>query len=199
MKQIRWLCLFILFYLCPALTAIELYIDPVESSLEFRSTKLGFFEIEGSFDAFSGVFVLDDMTHIKRIEGMVDVNSINTGNSIRDRALRRQDFFDLYQHPSILFIMDRPLVLSSQSAVIKGGLNIKGNIQEVTIPVQIGFLKHKVTKQLVLSVKGKLTLNRHDFDVSGHSLWIDDDVDISFNIIAKTLQGNRQMSVIGSD
>ena len=30
--------LFILFYLCPALTAIELYIDPVESSLEFRST-----------------------------------------------------------------------------------------------------------------------------------------------------------------
>ena len=45
----------------------------------------------------------------------------------------------------------------------------------------------------------EMTLNRHDFDVSGHSLWIDDDVDISFNIIAKTLQGNRQMSVIGSD
>lgn len=56
----------------------------------------------------------------------IDAGSLNTGNRRRDQHLRSRDFFDVEQHPEVLFQSDSA-VLEGQTLKVQGQLHARGS------------------------------------------------------------------------
>jgi polyisoprenoid-binding protein YceI len=108
-----------------------------------------------------------------KIDASVDVNTINTDNSLRDSHLKDEDYFDVAQFPKI--------TLKSVSIKNDGGDKYKGQfnltIKNKTLPVTIPFTAIK--KGDVTVFNGTFTINRRDYDVGGATLTLSDNVIIS--------------------
>jgi len=98
------------------LNATTLQLDPTQSSLTFTVKKLNMLSVTGSFLGLgltATVSQLDTATPvIDTLTGTIDVNSIFTGNSMRDRTLRGPSFFKSTQHPYITVKIHGPLTLA---------------------------------------------------------------------------------------
>jgi len=79
-------------------------VDPVHSNVAFKVRHMMISNVKGQFDKFSGSFVYDEKTKtLKSLTGKVDVNSINTKNSMRDADLKSPNFFDAAKYPTMTF------------------------------------------------------------------------------------------------
>jgi len=107
-----------------------------------------------------------------RLDASVEVNTINTDNSMRDEHLRGEDFFDLAHYPKI--------TLKSVSFKHKSGnnfsgifnLTIKGKTQQVEIPFTYA------DKGNSIIFNGTFKLNRLDFGIGGSSLVMSNEVTV---------------------
>ena len=95
-------------------------LDPTRSSISFDIRHLGVATVHGSFASFTGDLD-DDGARLA-----VDVTSVDTGDSIRDRRLR-SEFFDAEQFPAIAFRA------AGIGPTIHGELTIRG----VTRPISL--------------------------------------------------------------
>jgi polyisoprenoid-binding protein YceI len=72
--------------------------DPTRTTIEFEVEHFwGLHTVRGRFGRLDGVYVLG--TAGPEIELTIDAESVDTGNSARDRHLRSADFFDVDEHP----------------------------------------------------------------------------------------------------
>jgi len=107
------------------------------------------------------------------LEASVDVNTINTDNSMRDEHLRKEEFFDPAHYPKI--------TLKSVSFKQKGGnnysgifdLTIKGKTKQVEIPFTY------IDKGSSITFNGIFKLNRLDFGIGGSSLVMSNEVTVT--------------------
>ena len=82
------------------------FVDPVISSISFEAVQLGFSKVEGHFGGYTVIMNEDEvLNEVNRIEGKVDVTSIFTDSSMRDRHLRSDRFFDILNFPDIFFVL----------------------------------------------------------------------------------------------
>lgn len=88
----------------PAQAAPVTYkVDVDHSTVGFQIRHL-FSQVKGRFDKFQGTIVFDpDAPASTKVEGSIDVASINTNNQKRDNHLRNPDFFDAAKYPQITF------------------------------------------------------------------------------------------------
>lgn len=162
---------------------VILNVDPEDSFVQFNVKKFGLFDVQGTFNAYSVTLDLEGST-IKRIEALVDSNSVFTDNSIRDRDLRSNDFLDSVNHSHISFYSEEPFDLSSKS--IKGILKIKDISQFFTVPVDLDFKKDVRTNQNVLLISVKdFKLDRSKFGFSSFPFVISNEVLVNMNLIMK--------------
>lgn len=109
------------------------------------------------------------------LEASVDVNTINTDNSMRDEHLRGQDFFDLTHYPKIS--------LKSLSFKHKSGNNYSGTfnltIKNKTKQVEIPFTYTDKGNAGVFNATFKI--NRLDFGLGDTSMVMSDDVIITID------------------
>lgn len=107
------------------------------------------------------------------LEASVDVNTLNTDNSMRDEHLRKEEFFDLAHHPKI--------TLKSVSFKQKSGNNYSGvfnlTIKDKTRQVEIPFTY--IDKGSSIAFNGVFKLNRLDFGVGGSSLVMSNEVTVT--------------------
>ncbi len=94
-------------------------------------------DVDGHIAGFesSATINLDDPTQSK-FTGSVNVESLKTGNSIRDWSLRRGKYFDADNHPKIRF-ESTSVTANNNGFLVKGNLTIKGT----TKPLSIDFTK----------------------------------------------------------
>jgi polyisoprenoid-binding protein YceI len=79
-------------------------IDPERSSVEFRvRTFWGLMTVNGRFDRYDGTL---DLADEPAIELTIDADSLDTGNTTRDKHLRSSEFFGVENHPQIRFVSD---------------------------------------------------------------------------------------------
>src|SRR5579863_6286292 len=76
------------------------HLDPGYSLLEFRVSHLVIESVKGRFLNFNGAIWPGETPYIV---GSVEVASLDTNHRERDAHLRSADFFDVKQHPEILF------------------------------------------------------------------------------------------------
>lgn len=81
------------------LQATNYRVDSTHSEVEFKVKHMMISSIKGTFGKFSGTFNLDEKNKkFFSLEGMVDVNSINTKVKDRDKHLKGSDFFDVKKY-----------------------------------------------------------------------------------------------------
>ena len=110
-------------------------IDTAHTHVGFQARHLGLSKVRGQFTSFRGEVQgdLEDLTSVRgRVE--VDIASVDTGNADRDGHLKSADFFDVENHPTMVF-ETRAIEQSDDSYRVLGDLTIKG----ITKPVEFGY------------------------------------------------------------
>lgn len=113
-------------------------------------------DVNGTLSGFesSSSIDLNDIENSK-FKGSVSVETIDTGNSIRNWSLRRGKYFDADDYPKITF--ESSLIQTTEKGfIVKGQLTIKGT----TKPITVNFIKtdSKLT--------GRTTLFSSDFGIT---------------------------------
>ena len=126
------------FCAAPASFAATWDIDPAHTNIGFVAKHLVVAKVRGGFKNFKGTVHIDEKDLSKsKVEVEIDAASIDTGIAKRDDHLRSADFFDVKNHPKILF----------KSKVVKQ--NGKGELEIIGDLTMRG-----VTKPVLLKVVG---------------------------------------------
>lgn len=145
-----------------------------QSHINFNIKNAGF-NVDGEFGEFDAKVNFNKEDPEKSsFYGNIKVASINTDNSMRDRDLKKEKYFDVAKYPSITFQSTRISRKKNNLITVTGPLTIKGTKKEVSFDVQ--YTEGSNGTVFVFS----LPLNRRDFGV-GSSSWILSD-DLSANL-----------------
>ena len=154
--------------------ASEWQSDPAQSELTY-SVSFEQLPINGQFKAFTVDYIAQQQLRV-----VVDITSVDMGNSDINQAIRDVDWFDIKSHSQAVFFSDEIKVVSDIEFLAKGTLQLKGISQSVNVPFSWQPSADSV------SMTGKLTLSRSDFAIgspewaSGDQIGID--VDVSFAV-----------------
>jgi polyisoprenoid-binding protein YceI len=131
------------------------------------------FTVKGKFDSLPSIkLTMPGGSPAKMaLSGTVSAASINTGIGIRDKHLRKPDYFDTEKYP----------VISLQSTGIQNnGKELLGNfnlqIKQITKAVKMVITMAENGN--VVEMNGSFTINRKDFGVGGNSMTLADNVDV---------------------
>ena len=114
----------------PAISDGRWRIDPKRSRVEFQSkTFWGMMTVTGTFDRYDATMELAAEPAISMI---VEADSLDTGNSMRDKHLRSGDFFDVENNPHVRFISDE-VALDGEQLTAHGVLHAAGRSVALSI------------------------------------------------------------------
>lgn len=116
------------------LFADEYQVDVMHSKVGFKIKHLMISNVVGYFDDFKGNYDYDPKTGaLKYLEGVVNVNSINTAVEKRDDDLRSDNFFDVKKYPQMKLKMTK-----LDGDELYADLTIKNITQEVKFEYENG-------------------------------------------------------------
>lgn len=129
-------------------------VDAARSSVAFEVRHLGVSRVRGTFGSFECRLDGGDRP---RIDGVVDVASLATGDAVRDERLLSAEFFDVAEHPAIAFAAGRAIPHA-------GGWRIEGEltIRGVTRPLALAASRADRDDGAV-GITARGTLSRKDF------------------------------------
>ena len=110
-------------------------IDPKHSTAQFTVRHLAISNVSGNFTNVTGTISLNekDITQ-SQVSAVIDVSSVDTRVSDRDKDLRSPNFFDVEKYPTIEFKSKR-IVNSGGKLQVIGDLTMHGTTREVTLDV----------------------------------------------------------------
>ena len=113
-------------------------IDDAHTNVGFVARHMGLSKVRGVFTSFSGE-VHGDSSDIGSVRGRVEVDmaSVDTGNADRDAHLKSADFFDVDNHPSMIFEV-KSVDPERDGYKVRGDLTIKGTTKEVELDYEHG-------------------------------------------------------------
>lgn len=142
-------------------------IDPVHTEIEFTARHMMIAKVHGRFKSFEGTIDLDPKHPAKaRVEGSIDVSSIDTREAQRDTHLRSPDFFDVEKYPKMTFRSTRIEPLGANQYKVYGDLTIKDVTREVVFDaVDEGRTTDPWGNQRI-GVSATTKINRKDFGLT---------------------------------
>lgn len=164
-----------------ALMAESYVVDSSHSSVGFSVKHLNVSNVQGSFSRFSGSVEVEGKK-IKALQGELDIASIDTNTSARDKHLRAPDFFDSKKFPKATLTL-----VKHKGKKLEAEITMRGISKNVVFDVELnGPVKHPTTgKDLIaLTLVGKV--NRKDFDigVDTSNMMVSDNVDVRIELEA---------------
>jgi polyisoprenoid-binding protein YceI len=161
--------------------AEEYAVDAAHAGINFKISHLGLSWVYGRFNNFSGGFSLDPSDGSKNSFNMeIKVDSIDTGNKMRDGHLLNADFFNAKDHPIMTF-------KSTNVKPIKDGYQVTGDFTMlgVTKPVSftlVGGRKAEFPKGVSRTgFTTDFTIKRSEFGMTKFTDMIGDDVQVSIS------------------
>ena len=140
-------------------------LDPARSTvvLNTRHT-FGLLPLQGAFEKASGTGTI---TASGDVSGVLTVAaaSVETKNARRDKHLRSADFFDVDNHPDIVFTVDS-IKPAGDGARVAGSLAIRGITRAESIDAKVSVGDGEVT------LDSELPVNRSDFGMTWNMLGI---------------------------
>lgn len=152
------------------------------SSVKFAIKMLGS-EVTGTLTGLDGSVTFDpNALSTSSIDVKVEAASINTGVEMRDEHLRKEEFFNVSQYPTIQFISSKIVMANRKNTwFVYGSLKIKGVSREISFPFTA------IPYESGYWLNGQFRINRRDFSVGGSSITLSNNVVITLNVkIEKT-------------
>ena len=143
-------------------------VDPEHTSVSFRVRHL-FTQVKGRFDKFEGQVVFDpahpDQT---KVQGSIDVASVNTNVEERDKDLRSARFFDAEKYPKITFASTNVSGVNTgkKNGTLNGKLTIHGVEKPVVLEVTYLGEGKDPWGNVRAGFSARTTINRKDFGLT---------------------------------
>lgn len=147
-----------------------------KSSVTYEIKNMGI-NTNGKFDGLDANINFDKANlPASSIEASIDVNTLDSDNSMRDNHLKSEDYFDVAHYPKIM--------MKSTSFKHKSGNNFVGlfniTIKNKTKAVEVPFIYTETANTGLF--KGNFKINRKDFGIGGNSMVLADEATIMLNV-----------------
>lgn len=165
---------------CPA----DIYsINPSESQISFKATRLGIPFVSGHFNSYRGTLNIEE-GKFNEFKGTLDIASLETGILARDNFLKSGNFFDTQNYP-ILTIESRQISQAENKILIDALLTVKG----ITKPMKLsGTLKNSGLPRNEAKLVLRGVIRRHEYGLKLNKileLFVNDDVKIFLRLNAQ--------------
>lgn len=160
--------------------------------IDTASSKVGFCvdsqfkRVKGDFRDFQGGMALG-----RQGDGnpqtlvVIRTASLDTGGAIIENLIKSERFFDVDNYPEILFVGTGFRWTSSNTAVLKGELTLRGVTRSVVFDVTLNDIEDsRVEKGDKILVKATTTVKRSDFGMDTLSSVVSDDVSLCMSVEA---------------
>ena len=155
------------------------YFVNVQCTVTFKVINAGL-EVDGTLEVKSTNITFDpDNLQGASIQVSADPSSIETGIGIRDKHLRRSDYFDTNTYPEIRLQSKSFRKTGKNKFEGKFDLTIKSITKEITIP----FTRNQ--KGNTTYYEGGFEINRLDFNIGEQSLTLDETVRIKVSAVGR--------------
>jgi polyisoprenoid-binding protein YceI len=146
-------------------------VDKMHSNLNFSVTHLVISEVDGSFKVYDGSIssTSDDFNNAS-IEFSVDVNSINTDNSMRDEHLKGDDFFNAATYPKMTFKSTSFKKVSGNKYALTGDLTVRNVTKKASFDVVYGGTAKDGYGNTKAGFKATGSINRFDYGLKWNAL-----------------------------
>jgi len=149
-----------------------------KSNVKFSIKNFGI-NTGGSFSGLTGTINFDkDNPEKASFDMSVEAATVNTDNDSRDSHLRKAEYFDVANHPTITFKSEK-VTGKGNKLTVTGQLTIKGTSKTVSIPFTAE------AKENGYQFEGSFQLNRRDYKVGGNSVVLGDNVTVTLVVFAK--------------
>ena len=114
-------------------------IDPGHAEVAFIGRHFGLTKVRGRFVGVSGAATITEQPEQSRVEVVIDVRSVNSGDQSRDDHLRSADLFDVDAHPTATYRSTAVRLdgTTGRTGTMEGELTIKGISQPVSLRVEL--------------------------------------------------------------
>jgi len=112
-------------------------IDPVHSEIGFSVRHMMVSKVRGKFKEFSGTIVTGEKPTDSTVEAVIEMGSIDTGNSDRDAHVRSADFFAADTFPTMTY-RSTGLHDADGTLLLDGELTLKGVTRSVPLTLEVG-------------------------------------------------------------
>ena len=153
---------------------------PAQSEVQFTARQMGV-PLEGHFKKFDAKVAFDpSKLTTSKINFTVDTGSATLGSRETDAELPKPDWFNVPKFPQAVFESTTIKALGGGKFEVAGKLTIKGNAQNVVVPVTL------TQSGATTTATGALPIKRLTFKI-GENEWADtsmvaDDVQVKFKL-----------------
>ena len=141
-------------------------IDPVHSEVSFTVRHLMLSKVRGRFGDFGGTIVIAEDPLQSRVEAVVALASIDTGNEGRDEHLRSADFFEVDQHPELTY-RSTGIRADGDDFIVDGELSLHGITKQVPLQLEVtGFQETTPFGDTRAGFSATAEINRDDFGIT---------------------------------
>ncbi|TAH09338.1 MAG: polyisoprenoid-binding protein [Sphingobacteriia bacterium] len=169
----------LLLSLIPSIVFAQQYIpDSKETEIKFVVNNFGL-GTNGSFQQLSGNINWDPKNlGISSFQVSIDATTIDTDNKLRDKHLRKEDYFGVQKFPTITLQSSKISGNSNGTYQLEANLTIKGTTKKISFP----FTAIQQGKNIIF--KGTFEINRRDYAVGGASFSLSNTVKVKINVSA---------------
>lgn len=157
--------------------------NPAQSELAY-SVNFEQLPLNGQFKIFTVDYIPQQQLRV-----VVDISSVDMGNSDINEAIRDADWFDIQKHSQAVFFSDEinaDTTAGKDNFMAQGTLQLKGITKAINVPFSWQVSKQSDSATNATTMRGELTLSRSDFAI-GSKEWasgdqIGLDVTVSFDV-----------------
>jgi polyisoprenoid-binding protein YceI len=142
-------------------------VDNAHSRLGFTIKHMGISDFNGNFGKFETKITTskEDFSDAV-VELTADVNTINTGNEMRDGHLKSADFFETEKFPILTFKSTSFKLVKGKNYKIEGDLTMHGVTKKVTLDaLHYGNAENPQNKKVVAGFKVSGVVKRSEFGI----------------------------------
>jgi len=152
--------------LASSLFAGTFNVDTVHSNVAFKVKHMMISNVTGEFDTFSGSFDYDEKSKkLNSLQGVVEVDSINTDNVKRDGHLKSPDFFDAASFPKITYTITK--VIGDEA---HGEITIHGITKKLVLELENNGMVKDPWGNTRVGIELNGSLSRKDFGLKWNNL-----------------------------
>ena len=154
-------------------------VDPVHSSIVFKSKHLDTSYVFGRFNDFGGTVNVDPDPTKMSFDVSAKVESIDTGNAKRDTHLKSPDFFSAKEFPTINFKSTSVKPAGDNKFEVTGDMTLHGVTKTTTVTIEKVGQSNNPQFGERAGFFTTFNVKRSDFGMSGMQPMIGDDVELA--------------------